>query len=209
MEQKETYWSRFAADFEERNNYVIGKTDLEAMLAKLSQQKELKKCLELGCGNGTFSRVIVKNSSHLFATDFSDEMVSASKVRLQSISNITVEKANCFDLPYANNSFDTIFMANLLHIISEPEKAIAEVKRVLKKNGTIIIISYTTDEMTLFNILIMIYKYMKTYGKPSPYAQRLKLEDVRNMLEKEDFEIEKLELVGAKMKAIFITAQKI
>lgn len=117
MIQKEIYWSRFADDFEERNNYVIGKADLDAMLAKLSKLKELKNVLELGCGNGTYSRIIAKNADQLLATDFSDEMANASEVRLKSISNITVEKANCFNLPYADNSFDTIFMANLLHIV--------------------------------------------------------------------------------------------
>lgn len=208
MEQKEKYWSRFANDFEERNNYVIGKADLEAMLAKLSQQKELKNVLELGCGNGTYSRIIAKNADQLLATDFSDEMANASEIRLKSISNITVEKANCFNLPYADNSFDTIFMANLLHIIPQPEKAISEVKRVLKKDGTIIIVSYTSEGMKFHNILKMIYRYMKTYGKPSPFAQKIKLTDAQNMLVKKDFKITEASLIGIKMKAIFVTAQK-
>lgn len=53
MEQKETYWSRFAGNFEERNYYVIGKPDADLILRKVASQKKLKNVLEPGCGNGS------------------------------------------------------------------------------------------------------------------------------------------------------------
>ena len=40
--EKEKYWSRFADDFEELNNYVVGKSDMDVILNKLSKQKDLK-----------------------------------------------------------------------------------------------------------------------------------------------------------------------
>lgn len=54
----------------------------------------------------------------------------------------------------------------------------------------------------------MICRYMKTYGKPSPFAQKIKLTDAQNMLVKKDFKITEASLIGSKMKAIFVTAQK-
>jgi ubiquinone/menaquinone biosynthesis C-methylase UbiE len=99
----------------------------------------LGNVLELGCVNGTYSKVLDRKAKTLLATDFSDEMVSASKARLKEFGNIKIEKANCFDLPYPDEKFDTVFMANLLHIIPEPEKAIAEVKRVLVPKGGLLL----------------------------------------------------------------------
>ncbi len=206
--QKETYWSRFASDFEERNKYVVGKKDMHLILNKISEQKNLKNTLELGCGNGTYSKVLASNTDNLLATDLSDKMVEASKARLKSFSNIEVEKANCFDLQYDNNSFDTVFMANLLHIIPEPEKAIPQINKVLKKDGKLIILSFTAEGMKLINKLRMFYRYLKTYGKPSPHAQTLYLENVENMLIEKGFEIKGSELLGKRMKAIFIIAVK-
>ena len=210
MMEKETYWSRFANDFEELNNYVVGKSDMEVILNKLSKQKDLKNTLELGCGNGTYSKVLAKEADKLLATDFSDEMVNAAKTRLNSISNIKVENANCFNLPYPDNNFDTVFMANLLHIIPEPGKAVIESKRVLKKSGgRIIVIDFTPEGMTFFNKLGLVNRYLKTYGKPPSkrQGQNLTVKKIREMLEHNGFKIEEAKLIGNKVKAVFIIAK--
>jgi ubiquinone/menaquinone biosynthesis C-methylase UbiE len=206
MMEKETYWSKFANDFEERTNYVVGKNDMELIETFLSKQKALGRTLEVGCGNGTYSKILILEAENLTATDFSDEMVAVAKERLKGVENVSVEKANCFNLSYPDSSFNTVFMANLLHIIREPEKAVAEGKRVLKKNGRLIVISFTTEGMTFFNRLGMIYRYLKTYGKPSPTAQTLTVQKTRDMLKNCGFEIEEAKLIGNKSKAIFIIA---
>ncbi len=206
--QKENYWSRYAGDFEERNNYVVGLKDTSMILSEVSKLKNLKNVLELGCGNGTYSKVLADNSETLLATDYSDEMVEACKYRLNAYSNIKVEKANCFDLKYKDNSFDTVFMANLLHIVPEPEKVIPQINRVLKKDGNLIILSFTTQGVTFLNKLKMIYRYLRTYGKPSPYARTLYLKKVEKMLFEQGLEIKSSQLLGKKMKAIFINAKK-
>jgi len=137
-------------------------------------------------------------------------MVNAAKGRLKSIANIKVEKANCFNLPYPDNNFDTMFMANLLHIIPEPERAIAESKRVLKNQGggRIIVIDFTPEGMTFFNKLGLVYRYLKTYGKPPSkrQGQNLTVEKIRIMLERSGFKIEEAKLIGNKVKAVFIRA---
>lgn len=204
--EKETYWSKFADDFEERNNYVIGVSDLNIIMTRLAEQQELGDLLELGCGNGTYSRIMAPNATSIRATDYSDEMVEACKVRLKDIGNITVEKANCHDLTYAEGSFDSVSMANLLHIIPEPRNAIKECRRVLKPGGQIIIISYTAEGMSFCNKLGMIYRYIKTYGKPSPTAYTLTVSQACEMLEAEGFKVEEAQLMGRKCKAIFIRA---
>jgi ubiquinone/menaquinone biosynthesis C-methylase UbiE len=38
-------------------------------------------------------------------------------------------------LSYPDGSFDTVFAANLMHVISDPAKAVAEARRVLKVGG--------------------------------------------------------------------------
>jgi hypothetical protein len=43
MIEKETYWSKFADDLEERTNYVVGKNDIEIIESFLSKQKALGK----------------------------------------------------------------------------------------------------------------------------------------------------------------------
>lgn len=203
---KETYWSRFADDFEERNIYVAGKKNIEAIQKTLIDQTVSGNVLELGCGNGTYSKTLAKTAEQVIATDFSDEMVVASKERLRSFNNIRVEKENCFCLSYPDANFDSVVMVNLLHIIPEPEKAIQESKRVLKSNGDIIIVSFTMEGISLLNKVGMIYRYLKTYGKPPKTAQTLTLKKARTLLEDDGFMIKDARLVGNTAKAIFIRA---
>ncbi|MFV0267130.1 MAG: class I SAM-dependent methyltransferase [Draconibacterium sp.] len=208
MEQKETYWSRFAADFEERNYYVVGKSDVELILNKVASLKNLKNVLELGCGNGTYSKVLAKNADSLLATDLSEEMVEASKSRLKTFVNIRVEKADCFNLPYSSNSFDTVFMANLIHIIPRPEDAIRECERVLKKGGRLIIISYTQKGMKFRYKIGLIYRYLKTYGKSPKGGRNFGLEDAISLFKIDEFKVTDAELIGEKSKALFVKGQK-
>jgi len=206
MTEKETYWSRFAADFEKRTDFVVGNDHIELTKAALSKQTDLGNTLELGCGTGTYSKILAREARHLTATDYSDEMVAFTKQRFESVENVTVEKANCFSLSYPEFSFDTVVMANLLHVIPEPEKAVEECKAVLKRNGRLLIVSFTTEGMTLFSKLGMIFRYLKTFGKPSPTAHKLTVQKTKTMLSDCGFKVDEARLIGDRSKAIFVIA---
>ena len=48
-----------------------------------------------------------------------------------------------FRLPYANQSFNVVIVSNALHIVPQPEKALQEIKRVLKDDGVLIAPTFT------------------------------------------------------------------
>ena len=48
-----------------------------------------------------------------------------------------------FCLPYADGSFDAVIVSNALHIVPQPEKALAEIRRVLKDDGVLIAPTFT------------------------------------------------------------------
>ncbi|MCP4722330.1 MAG: class I SAM-dependent methyltransferase [Desulfobacteraceae bacterium] len=201
--EKENYWSHFAADFEKRNIYVIGKPDLKIVKAKVADQHALGRVLELGCGNGTYSELIAPNADHVLATDFSDEMVCVAQKKLKTISNVRVEKQNCLKTSYEDNSFDTVIMVNLLHIISDPRCALEEAGRVLKPGGKIIILSFTTAGMSLWHKMAMIYRYLRTYGKPPEEGRHLDTKSVRDLLLRSGFAVEETTIIGERCKAIW------
>jgi ubiquinone/menaquinone biosynthesis C-methylase UbiE len=122
------------------------------------------------------------------------------------MENVTVEKANCFSLSYPEFSFDTVVMANLLHVVPEPEKALQECKNVLKRNGRLIIVSFTTEEMAVFSKLGMIYRYLKTFGKPPAAAHRLTVQKTKAILSDCGFKVDEARLIGHRSKAVFVNA---
>lgn len=203
---KETYWSQFAESFDKKTDYVVGYNNQKIILNEVAKQKDLQKTLELGCGTGTFSKVLSNLVTNLTACDLSDEMISMAKIKLKDHSNIIVEKANCFNLPFKDKSFDTVFMANLLHVIPEPKNALKECKRVLKDKGKLIIVSYTSEGMCEEDRNALISRYIESYGPPSSTTDNLTLEKTKNMLNDLNYKIKNLELIGEDMKAVFAIA---
>ncbi len=204
--EKEIYWSRFAADFETHNHYVAGQKNIAAIKDTLSEQNLTGKVLELGCGNGTYTKVIAHKAQEVFATDFSEEMVSVSKTKLDPLKNVCVEQQDCFSLTYPDSSFDAVVMVNLLHVVENPEDVIKECKRVLKQQGILIIVSFTTEGMSALAKLGLIYRYLKTYGKPPATSQSLTLEKTSSMVTNQGFDVSETFLTGHSSKAIFVKA---
>ena len=106
--------------------------------------------LECACGTGLLSGAIAKRCRHLTATDFSSNMLKRAEQKYRACGNITFEVGNILNLDYPDECFDTVVAANVIHLLSDPYKALRELNRVCKKGGLIIIPTYMnrTDKGT-------------------------------------------------------------
>lgn len=208
--QEEMMWSNFAKDFERLNNYVVGEKDVILAKSEVAKMADLGYLLELGCGNGAYTNILKKNAKNILATDFSSKMVEECKKRFIKDTNVKVSQANAQELPLKSETFDTIFMANLLHVVSDCDKVLQEANRVLKPNGKIILLDFTTFGMSFLNKLGMIYRYLKTYKKPPKNAQNptLSPKKMSELLENNSFKSTKSKLIGNSSKAVFAVAIK-
>ena len=101
-----------------------------------------KTVLELATGTGLIAKNIVNAAAHIEATDASAEMIAEAKRDTHS-AKLHFSVQNMFRLPYAEESFDVVIVSNALHIVPQPEKALAEIRRVLKDDGTLIAPTFT------------------------------------------------------------------
>ena len=203
---KEVHWSRFAGDFEERNTYVAGKKNIDKIRRMLSTLALSGRVLELGCGNGTYTRIIAETAETVLATDLSDDIVAAASDRLKDLTNVQVERQDAFALSYPDTTFDAVVMVNLLHVIPDPENVVAESRRVLTPDGQLVIVSFTTDGMQPLAKLGLIYRYVRSYGKPPKAARRLTVAGTRAMVGAAGFSVRHASLVGMSCKAVFLHA---
>ncbi len=103
--------------------------------------------VDLGCGPGfcTFplSR-LVGSDGHIFAVDSSDKFASVlqKKIAANNAENISLHQTDAGNLDLEDNSADVVFSRWLFCFLENPLQVIAEVKRVLKPNGKLIIIDY-------------------------------------------------------------------
>ena len=101
-----------------------------------------KTVLELAAGTGLIAKHIVNAAAHIEATDASPEMITEAK-RDNRSAKLHFSVQDMFRLPYADKSFDVVIVSNALHIVPQPEKALQEIKRVLKDDGTLIAPTFT------------------------------------------------------------------
>ena len=101
-----------------------------------------KTVLELATGTGLIAKRIVNAAAHIEATDASAEMIAEAK-RDNRSAKLYFSVQDMFCLPYAEESFDVVIVSNALHIVPQPEKALAEIRRVLKDDGVLIAPTFT------------------------------------------------------------------
>lgn len=207
---KETYWSKFATDFEEKQSYVVGTKVIKATIDEIAHEENLGNILELGCGTGVYTQTLQKVSNEILATDFSEEMIKTAIIERGNLKKVSFARADAMNLQFGNQSFDTVFMANLIHIIEDPEKVIQESNRVLKNEGQMIVTSFAMDKMGFFNKLALTFRYLKTFGKPSEEALKVKTSQkiIEDLIIKNGFVITKSIVLGKKEKAIYIRCTK-
>jgi SAM-dependent methyltransferase len=102
------------------------------------------RVLEAGCGTGEQTKIIAReNPLSLFTSiDISNDSLKKAKNIIQEINlqNVQLLNADIFHLPFSDECFDHVFLCFVLEHLGDPDKALDEFKRVLKKNGTIMMI---------------------------------------------------------------------
>ena len=95
---------------------------------------------DLGCGTGQVSAAIAPFVARVIAVDGSSAMLQAAKKRLQGIGSVELRRGELEALPIDAAKLDAAMLMLVLHHVSEPERAIAEMGRVLKPGGRALIV---------------------------------------------------------------------
>lgn len=96
-----------------------------------------KEVLEIATGPGLLAKHVAHFTKKMLATDYSDGMIKEAK-KGEYPNNLTFEVADATSLPYNDNSFDVVIIANALHVMANPDKALKEIDRVLREDGVMI-----------------------------------------------------------------------
>ena len=206
--KSEKDWLVLAAEFDELQEYVAGKESTLIIKKKISELPALGRVLELGCGNGGYTIEVAKRADSVVAADISMDMIQAATEKLKDCPNVTVEIADCYQLPYADASFDTVMMANLIHVVAHPDKIIQEARRLLKEHGRMVIMTFTIDGMASEEVTHMFERYLKAFGAPAKNGTPFSLSQLKEFVNTRGFEVLSAELIGIKTKAIFMVAER-
>lgn len=107
-----------------------------------------KTVLELATGTGLIAKHIADEADRIEATDASYQMIEQARKGNTPIQ-LHFSVQDMFDLPYEDQSFDVVILSNALHIIPHPERALQEVRRVLRDDGVLVAPNFTHGDNRL------------------------------------------------------------
>jgi demethylmenaquinone methyltransferase/2-methoxy-6-polyprenyl-1,4-benzoquinol methylase len=135
-----------AEGYDRTNNWLSGGN---AYLWRIATTRAInpqadERILDLAAGTGTSSVAIAKSGAHVVAADFSPGMIEVGKLKHGKDPLVEFVQADATKLPFADNSFDAVTMSFGLRNVVQPKKALAELYRVTKPGGRIVICEFST-----------------------------------------------------------------
>ncbi len=140
MKERKTFWDKNAGRYDRFMRK--DRAAYDEMYELIRPEVKAKTVLELATGTGLIAKNIVNAAAHIEATDASPEMIAEAK-RDNRSAKLHFSVQDMFRLPYADKSFDVVIVSNALHIVPQPEKALDEIRRVLKDEGALIAPTFT------------------------------------------------------------------
>lgn len=135
---------------------------------RIIKRKALKNCktgncLDLAAGTGDLAiyfRKLFGEKNIITLADPNSEMLDYAKIRLEKFSiieNIEFLTTYAEELPFDNNSFDNVTIGFGFRNFTDRPKALAEINRVLRKNGKLVIIDFSKPVNPIINTLNTFY----------------------------------------------------
>ncbi len=149
------------------------------------------KVLELGCGTGDMWKnreSLISRCSKLILSDFSEGMIAAAKETVGNYDNIEYKVLDIQNIPYEDGIFDIVIANMMLYHVPDIDKGLAEVRRVLKKDGSFYCATYGEHGITEY-----LSKILDAYGVEDNLNKNFTLQNGYNILKKLFLKVEKLE----------------
>jgi ubiquinone/menaquinone biosynthesis C-methylase UbiE/DNA-binding transcriptional ArsR family regulator len=95
---------------------------------------------DLGCGTGQLTEVVAPHVRRVISVDGSDDMLEAARQRLSGATNVDIRQGELESLPIEAGELDVAMLSLVLHYSPEPPRALAEVGRVVRTGGRVLVV---------------------------------------------------------------------
>lgn len=158
---KRSFWDRFAFayDWGEKLNGRAVKA-MAQQVGHLTPPNSL--VLDCAAGTGELALAMAGRARRVVCTDLSQEMLDRAeqKAARRGIANIDFQLQDLTCLEMADNIFDAAAAGNVLHLLQKPERAVAELLRVTKPGGLVILPTFLQREHNGLRAAVGLYKLL-------------------------------------------------
>jgi len=151
-------------------------------IGALAHLKPGAKVLEIGVGMGIDTQLLCEHGFKVTGIDLTQKSVDATTARLAFYGlSAQIEQGNAEGLQFPDDTFDVVYSFGVIHHTPDTQKAVSEIYRVLKKNGTAFIMLYHRRSLNYFAHKVMKKSFDGSRGDWCPEEKAYTKAEVRKL----------------------------
>jgi ubiquinone/menaquinone biosynthesis C-methylase UbiE len=188
------FWTKVTRSYDRVVDRQIGGATRSMVRERLSSEEALGRTVELGCGTGFYTDLLARRAGTLVATDLSEGMLDVAR-QVVVKANVSFRCEDCQQTSLPAGSFDTAFLGLVLHF-TEPARTLAEMHRLLRPGGRLIIANIAGPALGGFDrtraVARILWQGISGYRikPPKGFGRNvLRSDELRELLERTGFEV--------------------
>ena len=156
-------YSQLASAYDARwERYVRESTRFALDALPLSPRQRL---LDVGCGTGYLLQQALARQPEINAVglDLSREMLAVARERLGT--RVALVEGTAERLPFCDWAFDVVVSNSALHYLDDPERAVRELARVLRGGGTLLVVDWSADRLSVRVVVFLLRVFKRPLGR--------------------------------------------
>jgi ABC-2 type transport system ATP-binding protein len=122
---------------------------------------------------------------------------------------VTIQKANCYNTGFPAERYDSVLMANLIHVIDAPLPCLQEGYRILRTGGLLIVVDFTSYRLGLFRTAQLGLRYLRRWGVPPRHGRHdISPEELVRLVKSAGFKVKNAQLLQAESNALYLRGLK-
>ncbi len=160
--------------------------------------------LECACGTGAITIYIASRCKCLIATDFSTGMLKQAVKKCSKYGNVRFECADITNIKCRDAMFDKVVAGNVIHLLLDPGKALAELERVVKPGGKIIIPTFINKSKKSAGLVVKFNEFLGV-----DFKKQFDIESYRSFFEEMGYDNVEYHVVEGRMPCAIAVIKKL
>jgi ubiquinone/menaquinone biosynthesis C-methylase UbiE len=168
--------------------------------------------LDVGCGTGSHLALYQRYDCHLYGLDLSPSMLAVARERLGDTAQLDLGDAT--NMPYEDDLFNLVISMLSLHEMSPETRSLvlSEIKRVLKKDGKILLIDfhpgpYQPLQGWISKFIITISELVAGREHYKNYRHFMTNEGLSTLITQHDLKVDKHKILAGGTFSVFLATQ--